>query len=276
VLGTIAAANAAALQAQSDATVAYNALAGQACNTDLTGQDLGGKTLTAGTYCLSSSAQLTGTLTLNAEGDPAAVFVFQIGSTLTTASNANVVMINGGNSCNVFFQVGTSATLGTATQFAGNIFALTSITLNTGASLSGRAIARNGAVTLDTNGVSSAACKVGATVDAGTPVIDAGTPAFDGGAPVVDAGLPFVDAGTGGGTGSDAGAPVVDAGTGGGMGSDAGTPVDAGEVDAGQCVDIDAGVICGSPTDHDNCGTCGTVCGATEACVAGICICAEP
>ena len=101
-----------------------------------------------------SSAQLTGTLTLDAQGNPNAVWVFQIGSTLTTASNSSVVVINGGSSCNVFWQVGSSATLGTDTAFAGNILALTSITLNTGASVSGRALARNGAVTMDTNTIS--------------------------------------------------------------------------------------------------------------------------
>ena len=88
--GTIHAADAVALQAQSDTTTAYNDLAGQACTIDLTGQDLGGLTLVPGVYCFSSSAQLTGALTLDAEGDPNAVWVFQIGSTLTTASNSSV------------------------------------------------------------------------------------------------------------------------------------------------------------------------------------------
>ena len=115
-------------------------------------------TLVPGTYCYSTSAQLTGTLTLDAQGDPNAVFVFQIGSTLTTASNAVVSVINGGSACNVFWQVGTSATLGTGTLLEGNILALTSITLNTGASASGRILARNGAVTLDGNTVDASAC----------------------------------------------------------------------------------------------------------------------
>jgi hypothetical protein len=108
--------------------------------------------------CFSSSAQLTGTLTLNAQGNPGAVFIFQIGSTLTTASNSAVNIINGGSACDVFWQVGTSATLGTNTSFMGNILALTSITLNTGASLSGSALAQNGATTLDSNIVSIAQC----------------------------------------------------------------------------------------------------------------------
>jgi hypothetical protein len=155
VVGTIQAGDAVAAQAQSDLAVAYNNLAGQACNTDLTGQDLGGLTLTPGVYCFDSSAQLTGTLTLDAQGDSNAVFIFQIGSTLTTASNSSVAVINSANACNAYWQVGSSATLGTNTAFQGNILALTSITLNTGAGLNGRALARNGAVTMDTNNITN-------------------------------------------------------------------------------------------------------------------------
>ena len=155
VSGAIHAADAVALAAQNSTTTAYNNLAGQPCTLDLTGENLGGKTLTAGVYCFSSSAQLTGTLTLNAQGNSAAVFIFKIGSTLTTASAASVVVINGGSLCNIFWQVGSSATLGTNTSFAGNILALTSITLNTGTSVTGRTLARNGAVTLDSNAVTA-------------------------------------------------------------------------------------------------------------------------
>lgn len=151
--GTLHAGDAVALQAQSDLTAAYNDAAGQACGTVLTGTDLGGLTLTPGVYCFATSAQLTGTLTLDGQGNPNAVFVFQIGSTLTTASNASVAMINGGDGCRVYWQVGTSATLGTGTAFVGNVLALASITATTGASVSGRLLARNGAVTLDNNAV---------------------------------------------------------------------------------------------------------------------------
>lgn len=158
VSGATHAGDAAAAQAQSDVGIAYAVLAGDACSVDLTGQDLGGLTLTPGVYCFSSSAQLTGTLTLDAQGDPDAVFVFQIGSTLTTASNAAVVLVNGGSSCNVFWQSGSSVVLGTATAFVGNILALASITLTTGASVDGRALARTGAVTLDQNAVTTASC----------------------------------------------------------------------------------------------------------------------
>ena len=151
--GSIHAADAVAAGAQTELTTLYNTLASAACNTDLTGQDLGGLTLTPGVYCFASSAQLTGTLTLDAQGNSNAVFVFQMGSTLTTASASSVLLINGASSCGVFWQVGSSATLGTGTALAGSIVALTSITLNTGASVSGRTLARNGAVTLDNNQV---------------------------------------------------------------------------------------------------------------------------
>jgi hypothetical protein len=169
VSGTIHAADAAALAAQASLTTAYNSLVSQACTLDLTGQNLGGLTLTPGVYCFSTSAQLTGTLTLNAQGNANAVFIFRIGSTLTTASGSSVVQINGGNLCNTFWQVGSSATLGTTTSFTGNILAQTSITLTTGASIAGRALARTGAVTLDTNTVNASVCQT--TPPPGCPVV---------------------------------------------------------------------------------------------------------
>jgi len=100
-----------------------------ACGTDLTGQDLGGKTLAPGVYCFNTSAGLTGTLTLDGGGKPNAVFVFQIGSTLTAATSAAVNLIAGAQNTNVYWQVGSSATLGTSSAFKGNIVALSSITL---------------------------------------------------------------------------------------------------------------------------------------------------
>jgi hypothetical protein len=138
--------------AQTDANNAYNDLAGQTCNVNLTGQDLGGMTLTPGVYCFNTSAQLTGDLVLDALDNPNAVWVFQTGSTFTSASGSTVTIVNGGNALNVFWQVGSSATFGTGTRITGNILANISITLDTGASLTGRALALNGAVTLDTNG----------------------------------------------------------------------------------------------------------------------------
>jgi uncharacterized repeat protein (TIGR01451 family) len=160
VTGVIHAADAEALQAQSDTTTTYIDLESRSCTSDLTGQDLGGRTLVPSVFCFSSSAQLTGALTLDAGGDPSAVWVFKMGSTLTTASNSSVLLTNGANPCNVFWQVGSSATLGTSTSFVGNIFALTSVTLNNGAIVSGRVLARNGAVTLDSNTVTIPVCDI--------------------------------------------------------------------------------------------------------------------
>jgi hypothetical protein len=167
--GSIHSADAIARAAQDSITAAYNNLTGQACTQDLTGLDLGGLTLKAGVYCFSSSAQLTGTLTLNGEGNPHAVFIFKMGSTLTTASGSKVGLAAGASPSNVFWQVGSSATIGTTTSFAGNILALASITLTTGASVTGRALARTGAVTLDTNTVSATTRRARAVL---TSVVD--------------------------------------------------------------------------------------------------------
>lgn len=169
--GTAHAADAVALQAQNDVTTQYNALASAACTANLTGQDLGGMTLTSGVYCFSSSAQLTGPLTLNAQGNAGATFVFKTGSSLTTASGSSVSLINGGNPCGVAWQIGSSATLGTTTSFIGNLIALSSVTLNTGANITGRALARNGAVTLDTNNISFASCAAGGGPPAAVPTL---------------------------------------------------------------------------------------------------------
>src|SRR5450631_338469 len=136
-------------------TNAYNDLAGRTTTADLTGQNLGGKTLIPGVYNFSSSAQLTGVLNLNGLGNPNSVFIFNIASTLTTASASVVSLLNGAQGGNVFWRVGSSATLGTTTSFAGDILANTSITLNTGATITcGAAWASTGAVTLDTNTIS--------------------------------------------------------------------------------------------------------------------------
>lgn len=151
--GTIHVNDGVAIQAQADATAAFIVLAGLPVTQDLTGINLGGLTLTPGVYHFSSSAQLTGTLTLNGLGQTDPLFIFQIGSTLTTASASSIVTINGADACDAFFQVGSSATLGTGTMFAGTIIASASDTLTTGASVIGRVIALNGAVTLDTNDI---------------------------------------------------------------------------------------------------------------------------
>jgi hypothetical protein len=174
--GAIHANDAVAMSAQGALTSAYNFAAGEACDMSLTGQDLGGLTLTPGVYCFTSSAQLTGTLTLNGLGNANSVFVFQIGSTLITASNSSVVFTNSGQGDSVFWQVGSSATLGTTTTFAGNILALTDIGLNTGATINcGRALARNGQVTMDTNTVSIDTAGCEATTTTGPAVPEPGT-----------------------------------------------------------------------------------------------------
>jgi type VI secretion system secreted protein VgrG len=143
-------------QAQSDALGAYTTLFGMPSAYDLTGQDLGGMTLTPGVYHFDSSAQLTGALTLDFLGNPNSMFVFQMGSTLTTESSSSVNVLHGSLGSGIYWQVGSSATLGTSTMFAGNIIANQSITLNTRADiLCGRAIALNGAVTMDNNRLSN-------------------------------------------------------------------------------------------------------------------------
>lgn len=136
---------------------AYNTAAGEGPPATAP-SNLGGRTLRAGVYRASSSMALTGALTLDAAGNPDAVFVFQAGSTLTTASASRVVLVNGAQACHVFWQVGTSATLGTTTRFRGNLLATSSITLTTGATVEGRVLARNGAVTMDTNVITRPAC----------------------------------------------------------------------------------------------------------------------
>lgn len=162
--------DAVAATAQGDLTTAFNTAAATACGTNLTGLDLGlVGVLTPGVYCFNTSAQLTGNLTLNFLGNPNASFLFQIGSTLTTAAGSQVLAINtGGAGClpNINFQVGSSATLGTTTNFAGNILADQSITLNNGANLRGRALARIAAVTLDSN-LNVGGCPIAAAVPGG-------------------------------------------------------------------------------------------------------------
>jgi hypothetical protein len=145
--------------AQSSALDAYNNLKGQAClpANNLTGKILGQTpgflSLSPGVYCFDTSAQLNATLTLNDGGDPNAIFIFQIGTTLTTASSSQVIMSSGGRGKNVYWQVGTSATIGTSTNFRGNIIANTSITLTTSATTTGRVFALNGAATIDSTSV---------------------------------------------------------------------------------------------------------------------------
>jgi hypothetical protein len=156
VSGAIHAADAFAATAQTQLTTAYNAAAGAASTATVSG-DLGGLTFFPGVYTSATSLGITGTVTLNALGNPNAQFIFQMGSTLTTAVGSTVVLTNGAQASNVFWQVGSSATLGTSSFFSGNILALASISLGTGASLQGRALARTGAVTLLSNTINTPA-----------------------------------------------------------------------------------------------------------------------
>jgi hypothetical protein len=147
--------------AKSDLVTAYNNAAGQGPRTPVSG-DLAGRTLKRGVYNSASSLGLSGALTLDGAGNAGSVFVFQAGSSLTTASGSRINLINGARSCNVFWQVGSSATLGTGSRFVGTILARTSITATTGATVVGRLLARNGAVTLDTNVITRpTACAAG-------------------------------------------------------------------------------------------------------------------
>lgn len=153
-----------AVQAQNSLTTAYNDALGRTPATTIA-TELGGTTKTTGIYS-ADSFEITGDLTLDAQGDPDAVFIFKSSSTLTTAHASRIVLINDAQSCNVFWQVSSSATLGTNSFFKGNILALESITLTTGANVRGRLLARNAAVTLDSNTVSRAIC---ATPEVPTP-----------------------------------------------------------------------------------------------------------
>ncbi len=154
--GTIHATDATAAQAEAAVTTAYNDAAGRAATATISA-DLGGRTLVSGVYT-GATLGLTGTLTLDAQGDPNAVFVFQSASTLITASASVVALTNGATACNVFWQVGSSATLGTNSTFVGTVLALTSIAATTGTNVNGRVLARNGAVTLDSNTITNSTC----------------------------------------------------------------------------------------------------------------------
>ncbi len=154
ITGTIHAGDAVAAQAHADIATAYAALKAVTCQHDLTGQDLGGKTLAPGIYCANTTIGLTGALTLDGGGDSAASWIFQIGTAITTGSNSSVVMAGSGKPGNVFWQVGSSATIALGTAFQGNILASASIGLVSGSHLVGRALALNAAVTSDDNAVS--------------------------------------------------------------------------------------------------------------------------
>ncbi|WIX82799.1 ice-binding family protein [Amycolatopsis carbonis] len=163
--GATHAADAAAAQAQSDLVIAYEDAAGRAPTASVA-DDLVGQTLTGGVYNSTGPLSLSGTLTLDGQGDPNTVWIFQVASTLITASASDVNLVNGAQACHVYWQVGSSATLGTTSNFVGTIMALTSITVTTGTVVAGRALARNGQVSLDDNTFTTPDC------DTTTPTTD--------------------------------------------------------------------------------------------------------
>ena len=247
--GSIHAADTTAAQARFDASAAYDALAAEPCMHDLSNQNLGERTLKPGVYCFTSEALLTGTLVLDAEFDADAVFVFQITSKLVSETNASVRLINGASSCRVFWQVGSSATIGTGTSFDGTIIALTSIALETAASLDGRALALNGAVTLDNNQIRAGSCVQG--TGEGLSCCFGGV-ACDGACV-----QPQTDANNCGACGKSCTASEVCS-----AGACTACPANRTQCTT-QCADL--------ANDPFNCGACGKVCGASQSCVAGSC-----
>jgi hypothetical protein len=206
-------------QAKADLVTAYNDAAGRTSTTVAT--QLGGQTLTGGVYSAESGTfQITGELTLDAQGDPDTVWVFQTASTLNAAVDSTVVLADGADACNVFWQVGSSATLGTDASFVGTIMALESITANNGATVEGRLLARNAAVTLDTNTITASACATPAPDDTeSAPDDTASTPDDTASTPDDTASTPGDEASTPEGTATPAG-PIqpptrIDTGAGG-------------------------------------------------------------
>jgi hypothetical protein len=180
-----------ALQAQSDLTTAYNDAASRTPAASVPA-DLSGETLVPGVYKNATALGLTGTVTLNAEGNPDAVFIFQAGTTLTTLSGTHVALTGGAQACNVFWQVGSSATLGTNSTFVGNILALQSITVATGATIYGRALARNGAVTLDDNTITAANCATTSPIPLPTGILSGVSPILSGVSPILSGIAPIL------------------------------------------------------------------------------------
>jgi hypothetical protein len=193
--GAVHAGDAAAASDQSSLTTAYLDAQGRAPTGTSLGSALAGGVFVAGVYNASSSLDVSGAVTLDGEGDPNAVFIFQVGASLTTASSTSIVLAGNAQACNVFWQVGASATLGTTTSFAGTVMALTSISVGTGTSVAGRALARNGAVTLDNAVFTDPSC-------ASTPTTTsiAATPTTAGGSTTVTATVAAPGAVTPGGT----------------------------------------------------------------------------
>jgi hypothetical protein len=167
VLGQTHVDDAVAIGAKNALTTGYNDAASRPSNGSA-GTDLAGQTFLPGVRTASSSLLLSsGSVTLDAQGDPNAVFIFQIGSTLITGSSTTVLLVNGAQACNVFWQVGSSATLGTSTRFVGTVMASATITANTAATIHGRLLAQTGAVNLDTNTITTSNCASSVTGSGG-------------------------------------------------------------------------------------------------------------
>lgn len=202
VSGTINAANASSLAAQTSDVAAYGVVMNATPANTVASGTLGGTTLLPGDYH-NSTLSLNGTMTLNGNDDPNSIFIFQSDSTLVTGSSSKVLLENGAQACNVYWQVGSSATLGTTTDFSGTILALTSATLNTGASVNGRILAQTGAVTLDSNNITVPTCAASST--SATTTTTSGTTATTSGTTAINTGsnttIPVGAPGTGkGGT----------------------------------------------------------------------------
>ena len=173
--GTLHVTDPTAAQAQLDLTAAYNDAAGRTLGAIALAGNLGGMTLAPGLYKSTSSLEISsGDLTLDAQGDANAVYIFQMASTLVTTTGRKVILAGGAQAANIYWQVGSSATLGVSSVFKGNILALASITANNGASVEGRLLARTAAVTLDNNVVNVAVASV--SVDTTAPFVSSATP----------------------------------------------------------------------------------------------------
>jgi hypothetical protein len=205
VLGTIHDTDAVAQGAQADTITAYNQAAGEAPDVTLLSGDLTGLTLNPGVYEYASAVMLDtdGTLTLDGQGNPDSVFIFQVGSTLTTGTGSTISYINGAQPCNVFWQVGSSATLGTSSQFVGTILADQSISVDDTVTVDGRLLASNAAVTLFDDTITPSDCAISGTGGTGTPTTPIPTPAPGGSTGTTTSGSTGTTAG--GGTGTSAG-----------------------------------------------------------------------
>jgi hypothetical protein len=216
IVGGTTRVEAAAADAKASLLIAYDDARRRATTANVAG-DLVGQTLVGGVYTASGPLAVSGTLTLDAQGDPNAVFIFQAASTLITASSSRIALLDGASSCNVYWQVAESATLGTNSRFTGTIMALQSISVTTGTRVDGRALARNGQVSLQSNVFQSTTCVTAPLIATSTPT-DTATPPGTG-TPTETATPPGTGTPTDGGTGGP-GTPT-DGGTGG-----PGTPTD--------------------------------------------------